>query len=243
MRSIIAVAGITFLDTLRLPAFRIGSLAFLAISMLGAVPFSPGIAADPGHYADAGVSTLYLGGVFLSFMAVPLLLMSGERGCGISRMLICLPVTKMALILGMFSGFALPLLLYFVVGGVLQMSLGTLNPPGLASSTVITCVFRSYMLSLVISSIVLFFSQAFSFVAAVAGSLLVVIFGYAAPYLGLPLGLCFPAFYCLDPFSNQDNSITCLSLKIIHGIILIFLYIWLASRCVGKTEKRGALML
>lgn len=242
MRSIAVVARLTLLDLFRRNAFRGASLLILAAAAIAAIPFSPGIAADPGHYMDAGISTLYLGGIFLAVMAGPLLLIN-HRGHGISSAILSLPINRFELVLGMFFGFAVAMVLFFLLGTLLLLVPGHLGIDNSGAYVPIVNACKSLLVSLMIFSIALLFSQVLSFTATVVVVCMIVTLGYLAPYLPNPLYVTLPALYYIDPLLIKNASVTVHITVYSHAISLICMCLILAAHCLRKTGNRRGIML
>lgn len=224
MSTFLASARIARLDTVRRPGYWIGAASFMLAAALGAVPFSAGVAADAGHYADAGISTLLLGGVFLSLMLVPGLL-AGRGGEGIRA----LPAARGALTSGIFSGFAMVVAAYFLAGGAVLVLVHGVAHEGVRAIYLIPRIAFSFFDTLVAAAVVLLASRFLSYAPAVMASASILLLGSAAAYLPFPLSLAVPAFHHLDPLSMADLGAGFASLALLHGAAVMGLCLSLAT--------------
>jgi len=183
MKSIIATARIAFIDTVKRLGFWISSTCFIAAAAIASIPFSPGIAADPVHYMEAGLSTLLLGGVFISFAIVPLLLTSSGAGYLAHEGLLALPVGRNCFVIGVFIGYATALFWFFVIGGLILLRVSVSSNSGLAFADPLVGAFFSYLLSLVAAALVLLTSRFLPYAVAVAAALLILILGHVSNFL------------------------------------------------------------
>ncbi len=231
-----AFARVAFLDTARRPGFLICSAFFIVLSCLSTVPFSPGIAADARHYTDAGVSTLYTGGCLSALIFVPLLLVP-SKGRRASEVFFALSPGKNAVVTGLFTGFALALLIYFLLGGVflsvvweICVSRAAVRAGPLTGTV---CAFFS---CLPVCALVLMISRFFSYAPACVCAALVLVLGYASDFIPLPLALFTPAFSRLDPITLAGGSISSCVPAALHLLATVTLFLYLAGVGIGRRE-------
>lgn len=230
MSTLLASARIAFRDTVRRPGYWIGAASFVLAAALSAVPFSAGVASDARHYADAGISTLFLGGVFLSLMLVPVLL-SGRGGEGIWA----LPAGRGALTSGIYLGFSMAIALYFLAGGAVLVLVQTIAQEGMRAPYLIPRIGFSLFDALAAAAVVLLASRYLSYAPAVMASAVVLVLGCAAAYLPFPLSIALPAFHRLDPLTMGELDAGGLALALLHGCAVIGLCLSLAS--VGARRR------
>ena len=228
MNSLLALARITFKDTIRRPAFRAGGLGFLAVSGLSAVPFSPGITADGAHYLDAGLSTLHAGGIIIALMIVPFLLAPG-RGRAAGEGLLALPLNPVILVTGIFSGFAVALLLFHLLGGGLLLLVSSASPAGPDDSTFYPALIWGALQSLLVSALVLCASRFLSYIPALMASILVLVLGHASGILPEPIHLFFPAMGAVDPVDTAGRAAAEALPALLHLLCFTALYLILAA--------------
>lgn len=227
MRHILAFARIAFIDAVRRTGFWVGGLCFLALSALSAIPFAPGIPADAAHYAEAGVSTLLAGGLFLSLMITPLLLT--DRGGRLSaEALLCLPTGPGAYVAGLFAGFGAALFLFFLAGGALLIGVTRLDAFDASPPNPLLGAGWSFFLSLLCTSLVLWLSRLLHYVPALAAALFVLILGQFSGFLPFPLFLFFPALGAMNPFELSGGTPGEAGLALVQIFAFTGLYLTLA---------------
>ncbi|MHC4941738.1 MAG: hypothetical protein ACYTG7_01835 [Planctomycetota bacterium] len=216
MHTLLAFAKVACKDTFRRPGFWISAAAFCAASALSAIPFSPGEAAESVRYREAGLFTLLLGGVFITLMLLPLLLRGGA-GRGMGESMLALPAGRASLVAGLYSGFILALLVFFLAGGVLLLLLGALFPGGQDPGNDLIVLAWCWFQTLIVAALVLFLAQYLSYVPAVGISILVLVLGHAAWTLPFPLSICLPAFDVIDPWAMGSRTAWEGMLAFLHG--------------------------
>jgi hypothetical protein len=231
----LAFGRIAFRDTLRRAGFRIGAACFAVAAGLASIPFSPGVAAEPRQYAEAGISTLLLGGVFLALMMVPLILVPG-RGRTLAEELLALPLSRAAWVMGSFAGFGAALLLYFLCGMLLLLLLGSLAPACAVDLSLLPALGRAWFFALVAAALVLMTSRFLDYVAALTAAILVLGLGYASVFMPLPVALFFPALGHLDPLSSLQRPLGEALLHFLHGASCIGLYLYIACMAAGRRQ-------
>jgi len=236
MNHLMATAGIAFIDTLRQMGFWVGGLCFLAAAVLSALPISAGLPADPQHHMDAGLSTLLLGGVFLSIVLLPSVL-SSRHGARLSHDRIrILPIRSWAWIGGIYLGFCSGLLFFFVLGGTLLASVQLITrEPG--QIFYLSGLGLAFFVSLLAAALILCLFRFLPCLPAMVAAVVVICLGHLADGLPLPLAILLPAFGSLDPSLLNRAPPQQILLALVHGFAFIGLYLCLASGFTKLTRN------
>ena len=233
MDSFLATSRLAFKDTVKRPGFWIVGLSFLFASGAASIPFAPGIPAEPDHYLESGVSTLYLGGLFLSVALVPVLLGSGkERRTG--EGFLTLPLGRTAFTAGAFFGFATALFWFFAVGGLILLRLSRATEAAPHALSYVAASGWCYFMALVGAALALLASRLLAYAPAVAATCLVLLMSQISGLLPPPFSWLLVALDGMNPLIlvNADGPEQCFAL--VHGTLVILLCLRLASQCLGR---------
>lgn len=238
LRCTVAVAGIAAKDTFRRPGYWIVATGFSLVAALSAVPFSPGVPAPMERYQEAGIFTLLAGSFCVTLCLLPFLLRGPGGGWG-DEALRSLPVSPYARVTGLFTGFILGLLVYFVLGGLLLCLAGliTIGPHDLPIG--IAPLIWGFFQAMVVAAVVLLFSRVLSWIPAVGASILIWAAGQTRFLLPRPVSFCLPALDSLDPWTMASGAVSARpDLALIHGLTWIALCLTLAGLCQGRITSR-----
>jgi hypothetical protein len=228
MNTLLAFAKVACLDAFRRPAYRISAMAFCAASVLGSIPFSPGETAETDRYREAGLFTLLLGGIFITLAVLPVLL-RGRSGGRAGEGMLALPAARPAMVAGLYSGFVLALLIFFLAGGVLLLFMGVLFDVGIDPGNDLAVLAWCWFQTLIVAAMVLFLTQFLSYVPVVGISVLILVLGQVAWSLPLPLSICLPAFDALDPWAMGSRTTWEHLLMLLHGTSFAAFFLFLAG--------------